>query len=167
MKKSISFIDLVQTVAIVFGIGYGIVELSLFRAERSRQAALELAHSFETPAFLEGLTIAVRIPEGASMEQVVETYGEDEALLNGTGQIVETVGFLVWQGDLKLELVDQLLGGGVQAFWARTRPYWEHYREELARPSIAEWTQWLAERLGEIDPADHPPAYEAYKDWRS
>lgn len=166
MKKSISFLDLVQTIAIVFGIGFGVLELSQFRAERSRQAALELAHSFQTPGLIDGLTVAARIPDGASADEVLEHFGGDDALINETGQIFETVGILVFRGELDLRLVDDLLGGATIMFWNKTRPYWQFWRQEMDRPAIAEWLQWLAERLAELDTAGEPPAYEAYRDWQ-
>jgi hypothetical protein len=66
MKKKTVYLDLIQTVAIVFGIVFGLLELSQMRAERSRHAALELARSSQTPGLIEGVTTTPRMPDGAS-----------------------------------------------------------------------------------------------------
>jgi hypothetical protein len=166
MKRSVRFLDLIQTAAIVLGIGIGIVELSQFRAERSRQAAIELARSFQTPGLMEGLMVAYRMPDGATAKEVVEYYGGNEALLNETGQVFETVGVLVYRGELDLRLVDDLLGGATMMFWEKTRAYWEEGRRTFDRPAIAEWFQWLAERLAELPTGQEAPAYEAFREWR-
>lgn len=165
MKKRINLLDLIQTAAIVFGICFGVVELQSLRSERAHQAALGLVTSFQNPEFVQGLALALETPEGASLDEVLEAYGGDVTLLNQTGGVFEAVGRLVWSGELDFWLVDEFLGGGAIIYWNRTRPYWEEWRERENRPSTAEWTQWLAERLEEVEETAGPPAHEAYRDW--
>ncbi|MGD8319593.1 MAG: hypothetical protein PVJ02_04050 [Gemmatimonadota bacterium] len=165
MKKKIGFLDLIQTVAIVLGIVFALLELSQMREERSRQAAAELARSFQTPELMEGVTTALRMPDGASADEVLQHFQGNDALLNQTAEIFETVGILVYRGEIDLWLVDDLMGGAAITFWNKTRAYWEYWRREMDRPAIAEWTQWLAERLAELDTSTQPPAYEAFRDW--
>jgi len=165
MKKPISFLDLIQTIAIVFGIVYGMMELSNLRAERAQQGALELAQYLQAPGFQAGIAVILEIPDGSSRADIITAFGPDIDLLNHVGQVFETIGVLVWRGELEIGLVDDLLGGGTITAWEKTRPYWEGFRVTMNRPSIAEWFQWLAERLNGMETDRHEPAYKAYQNW--
>ena len=165
MKKRINYLDLFQTIAIVFGIFYGILELNQLKEETSRQAAAEVARWFQTPELMEGMFAALAIPDNATSEQIREAQDGSEELLWHVGIVLESVGVLVWRGDLDLTLVDDLGGGAIIAFWAKTKPLWVSLREEMDRPSTMEWTQWLAERLVELPTASEAPAHEAYRNW--
>ena len=165
MKKRISYLDLFQTIAIVFGICYGVLELSQLKEETSRQAAAEVARWFQTPEQMEGMFAALAIPNYATSEQIREALDGREASLWKVGIVLESVGVLVWRGDLDLALVDDLAGGAIIAFWAKTKPLWVSLREEMDRPSTMEWTQWLAERLVELPSVSEAPAHEAYRSW--
>ena len=165
MKRKISYLDLFQTIAIVFGICYGVLELNQLKEETSRQAAAEVARWFQTPELLEGMFAALAIPDHASPEQIRESLDGREELLWNVGIVLESVGVLVWRGDLDLRLVDDLAGGGIIVFWEKTKPLWVSLREEMNRPSTMEWTQWLAERLVELPTVSEAPAHEAYRDW--
>jgi len=165
MKKKISYLDLFQTLAIVFGICYGVLELSQLREETNRQAAAELARWFQTTEFVEGMLASGDIPDNASPEQVREAIDGRERLVWNVSIVLESVGVLVWRGDLDLRLVDDLVGGGAIRFWEKTEPLWLSMREEWDRPSSMEWTQWLAERLAELPTLAEAPAHEAYRDW--
>jgi hypothetical protein len=165
MKKKISFLDLFQTVAIVFGILYGVLELGQLREETNRQSAAELARWFQTTEYLAGMVALEEIPDDASPEQVREALDGREELLWQVAMVTESVGVLVWRGDLDLRLVDDLAGGGIIQFWETTKPLWLQIREDWDRPATMEWTQWLADRLGELPTLAEAPAHEAFRDW--
>ena len=165
MKKKISYLDLFQTLAIVFGICYGVLELGQLREDTKRQAAAELASWFQAPEFLEGMLAFEDIPDNASPEQAREAIDGREKSLWNVAIVLESVGVLVWRGDLELRLVDDLAGGGIIRFWEKTKPLWLPLREEWDRPSTMEWTQWLAERLAELPMRAEAPAHEAFRDW--
>ena len=79
---------------------------------------------------------------------------------------LEAIGLMVYQRIVPFRLVQQLMGGTIQAGWRVLRPHTEMLRERLGRPSVHEWFQWLAERLGEYpEYRDEVGAYEKFAAW--
>ena len=90
---------------------------------------------------------------------------QDAAMLVST--TLEAVGLMVYQRIVPFRLVQQLMGGTIQASWRVLRPHTEWLREKLRRPSIHEWFQWLAERLDECpEYRDEVGAYSKYQNWK-
>jgi hypothetical protein len=90
---------------------------------------------------------------------------QDAAMLVST--TLEAVGLMVYQRIVAFRLVQQLMGGTIQACWRVLRPNTERLRDKLSRPSIHEWFQWLAERLDEHpEYRDEVGAYSKYDNWK-
>ena len=80
---------------------------------------------------------------------------------------LEAVGLMVFQRIVPFRLIQQLMGGTIQAGWQVLRPHTELLREKLSRPSIHEWFQWLSERLDEHpEYRDEEGAYSKYQVWK-
>ena len=80
---------------------------------------------------------------------------------------LEAVGLMVYQRTVPFRLVQQLMGGTIQASWRVLRPHTEWLREKLCRPSIHEWFQWLAERFdGCPEYRDDVGTYLKYQNWK-
>jgi hypothetical protein len=80
---------------------------------------------------------------------------------------LEAIGLMVYQRTVPFRLVQQLMGGTIQASWRVLQPHTEGLRKKLSRPSIHEWFQWLAERLTEHpEYRDEEGAYLKYCDWK-
>ena len=151
-----------QTLAILVGLVYGGIQLAELRGEQRRNANIELARSFMTPEFNEGMAFIITMSPDATPEQMMS--GASRILL--VMQTFEVVGVLVHQGDLDLRVADEFLGGGIVGAWQRLRPWVEGYRRDMNDPHAQEWFQWLAERLLERRGYESDrPAYEAYRDW--
>ena len=89
----------------------------------------------------------------------------DAAMLVST--TLEAIGLMVYQRIVPFRLVQQLMGGTIQASWRVLMPHTEGLREKLSRPSIHEWFQWLAERLTEHpEYRDEEGAYLKYHHWK-
>ena len=152
-----------QTLAILVGLIYGGIQVAELRAEQRRQANIELARSFMTPEFNEGMATIMTMPANASAEMMIANAGRILQVM----QTFEVVGVLVHQGDLDLRVANEFLGGGIVGTWQRLRPFVEQFRRDTGNPHAQEWFQWLAERLMEHrERAGSPPAYEAHRDWR-
>ena len=79
----------------------------------------------------------------------------------------EFLGVLVYQRMVPLDTLDILVGGIIRASWRRLRVYIELQRDERNLPNIAEWFQWLAERLEEYGrPEKALGTHIAFKDWK-
>ena len=160
--RSEILLNALQTAAILVGLVYGGIQVAELRGEQRRQGNIELARSFMTPEFNEGMAFIITMPPDATPEQMMA--GAPRVLL--VMQTFEVVGVLVHQGDLDLRVADEFLGGGIVGAWERLRPWVESYRADMNDPHAQEWFQWLAERLQEHRGYESAtPAYEAHRDW--
>jgi hypothetical protein len=160
--RSELLLNSLQTLAILVGLIYGGIQLADLRAEQRRQANIELARSFMTPEFNEGMAVIRTLPADAS----AETIGPNADRIVQVMQTFEVVGVLVHEGDVDLRVANEFLGGGIVGSWRRLQPFVEDFRAQTGNPRAQEWFQWLAERLIEYrERSAAPPAYERYRDW--
>jgi hypothetical protein len=161
-----TFIELLSLVTLVVGLLFAVVQLRQYRATREREVALELLRSFETPEFAAALRAVYALPGGLTKREIEERLGGKMDLVYAMTTTWESLGILVCRGELSLDLVDDFFSGPITISWEKLRGYVEGERAEQRRETIAEWFQWLAERMREREAVTPPvPAHIAHRDW--
>lgn len=162
-----SVLQLVETLAVVFALGFGLLQLRQYRSDRNREAALELLKSFQTPEFAKALHIVYELPDGLNKTEIETSAGEDFHLVYALMTTWESLGILVHRGEMSLDLVDDFFSGPITVSWRKLRGHVFGEREALGRETVEEWFQWLAERFAERE-SDAPPvpAHIAHRDWQ-
>jgi hypothetical protein len=159
--------EVISALALIGGIIFAVVQLSHMRAARRREAALELLHSFQTPAFSQALLIIWNLPIGLGKEELEERLGEDMGLVVSLMATWESIGALVFRRELDFSMVDEFFSGPITVSWRALEQYVREQRERIGRATAAEWFQWLAEQIVEHESSAPPvPAYEAHRNWR-
>ena len=128
---------------------------------------MEIMRAFQSHEFTKALRLVMDFEQECRRcrEETIPQELEDAAMLVSTS--LEAVGLMVFQRIVPFRLVQQLMGGTIQASWRVLRPHTEWLRGKLSRPSIHEWFQWLAERLDEYpEYRDEEGAYSKYGDWK-
>lgn len=157
---------IVESIAVVIGVGFAIVQIRQYRREKHREAALELLHSFQTPSFAKALNFVYNLPDGLSKEEIENAAGGDFHLVYALMTTWESLGVLVHRGEIDLDLVDDFFSGPIRISWRKLKGHVMGERSLLQRDTIEEWFQWLAERLEEMESKTPPvPAHIAHKDW--
>jgi hypothetical protein len=157
----------VQAAAVVVGVGFAVYETRRYRKERNREAALELLHAFQTPDFAKALVLVYRLPGGLSKQQIESSLGEDLHLVYAMTTTWESIGVLVFRGEVSIDLVDDFFSGPIIVSWRKLQHYFFDERRETGRETVGEWFQWLAERFAEREGATPPvPAHVQHRDWR-
>ncbi len=156
----------VEAIAVVIAVGFAIVQVRQYRREKHREAALELLHSFQTPHFAKALNIVFKLPDGLSKEEIESTVGDDFHLVYALMTTWESLGILVYRGEVDLDLVDDFFSGPIKISWQKLKGHVMDERSMLERDTIEEWFQWLTERLAQRESQMPPtPAYIAHKHW--
>ncbi len=156
----------VEAVAVVIAVGFAIVQMRQYRREKRREGALELLHSFQTPHFAKALNIVFNLPDGLSKEEIESTVGDDFHLVYALMTTWESLGILVYRGEIDLELVNDFFSGPIKISWQKLKGHSMGERSMLERDTISEWFQWLTERLAERESQMAPiPAHIAHKHW--
>jgi|ERR1041385_2591423 hypothetical protein len=161
------YLSIFSTTAIVCaGIFAGVQLRHLYR-QRSREAAMQLLRSFETPEFTHAADIVMQIPEGLSKEQIEDRLGDrikNVLVLFGT---FESLGILVFHREIKMEMADDFFSGIILLTWKKFRNYITEMRTIGKRDTYYEWAQWLAEQFEKRESKTPAvPAYIAHRDWK-
>ncbi len=128
---------------------------------------MEIMRAFQSRDFTSALRLVMDYEQECRQckEESLPQELQDAAMMVST--TLEAVGLMVFQRIVPFRLIQQLMGGTIQASWRVLRPHTEWLREKLRRPSIHEWFQWLAERLDEHpEYLDEAGAYLKYLDWK-
>jgi len=156
----------VEATAVVIAVGFAMLQVRHYRRDRHREAAMELLHSFQTPSFARSLNIVFKMPDGLSKNEVEKFAGNEFHLIYALASTWESLGVLVHRGAIDLQLIDDFFGGPIRISWRKLERYFLEDREETGHGTIAEWFQWLNDRLGHLESEEPPiPAHIAHKDW--
>ena len=141
--------EIVGGVAVVFGITFGFLEFRRYKATVQREAAATLARSFQTEEFAGAIRVVLELPGPIGMDEYRELPEDHKNriwLLFGS---IESIGIMVSQGDLTLDMVDEFFSIPILEGWRKLEPYVEDLRKEFDSPQTWEWYQWLHDRLRE------------------
>lgn len=159
--------QIIEAIAVVIGVGFAMVQVRQYRRDKHREAAMELLHAFQTPSFARALNIIYSMPDGLSKEEVERFAGDEFHLVYAMTTTWESIGVLVYRGEVSLQLVDDFFSGPVMVSWRKLENQIIGERNEVGRQTINEWFQWLKERLEESESGKPPvPAHIEHKDWK-
>ena len=159
--------QVVETIAVVIGVVFAILQIRQYTRNKRREAAIELLHSFQTPSFAKALNLVYNLPDSLSKEQVEERLGDEFYLVYALMTTWESLGILVYLGEIDLDLIDDFFSGPIMISWRKLEGHIKGERSLLGRDTIEEWFQWLTERLLERESKVPPlPAYIAHKHWK-
>ncbi len=152
---------------VVAGVFIALMEVRHYRQQRQEAASMEIMRAFQSRDFTRALRLVMDYEQECRRcnEETIPQELENAAMLVST--TLEAVGLMVFQRIVPFRLVQQLMGGTIQASWRVLKPHTEWLREKLSRPSIHEWFQWLAERMDEHpEYRDEEGAYSKYGNWK-
>jgi hypothetical protein len=158
-------LQLVTLIALLSGLAFGVLEVGHARRARVERGALDVLSIAVHPDHIEACYTILDLPEDTPPNVIVESP-ELRRAANTLMVQYEYLGNLVYQRIVPLQTLDLLVGGIIRACWTRLRPYIEAQRQERNLPNIAEWFQWLAERLEKHGrPEKAVGTHVAFKNW--
>jgi len=159
--------NLINALAVTGALLFAAVQVGYYRRRRRRDAMLELVRSFQSPTFSRALRRVVELPDNVTAEEIREILGtEGEDLLVHLAATWETIGVLLFHGELTLDIIDDFFSGPILISWRKLLPYTTAQRQRYQRDTWWEWFQWLAERMSERESKTPAvPAYIAHREW--
>ena len=152
---------------VVIGVIFGLLEIRHYRQQRQETASMEIMRAFQSAEFTRALRLIMDFEQECRQcrDEDMPQELQDAAMLVST--TLEAIGLMVYQRIVPFRLVQQLMGGTIQASWCVLEAHTGMLREKLRRPSIHEWFQWMAERLTEHpEYRDEEGAYLKYGGWK-
>jgi hypothetical protein len=157
----------ITTIAVVCGLIFAALQVREAQHVRRRTSMLLLVRSFQTPDFIRGLRVILSLPPGLSKQQLFDRLKPREMeLVLFVLATWESMGILVFRGELSLLLISDFFGGVLPISWDRLSGMIADMREGGKTELIAEWFQWLVECLELLDQSQpRQPAHRVHG-WR-
>ena len=157
--------QLVGQVALVVGAAVAVYQILQLQQAQRQAAALQVITGLNTNEFRAAFTAVNDLPLGASASQVRDAGPHMEAAAGTVMMTFETLGVLVHNRVVPIDLVDQVIGGFLRESWRRLEGYVLWKRQAIGYARWGEWYQWLFEHLAQ-NPRRAEGAYEAFKEWK-
>ncbi|GAA3908787.1 hypothetical protein GCM10022276_28850 [Sphingomonas limnosediminicola] len=154
-----------ETLAVIIGVVFGLVQLRQLRVQREVQAGIELLRPLQAPQAAEALMLIHGLPDGLTEAQLTRSLGKNFGAVMGVLALFESLGPLVARGHVPIEMYADSYRGVTVLCWQKLRPYIEERRQN-GWPNLFEWLQWLAERMEQRTPrAGDVPAFDRFRTW--
>ena len=159
-----TFANLINAIAVTAGVIFAAAQIRHYQRRRHRDSMLELVRSFQSPTFAKGLRRLIELPDNISADEIRKILGPDgEDLIVHVTATWETIGVLLFHGELSIDIIDDFFSGPILISWRKLLPYTTDVRRQYQRDTWSEWFQWLAERMMERESTAPPvPAYIAH-----
>jgi hypothetical protein len=139
--------NLALALSLIVAVVFGIAQVKAAARDRRERFTLETLRNFQTREFAE-LIYFVTFSNMPSNRKGLETLPANEQILFiQLAQQMESLGLLVAEKFIDIDLVDKTLGIFVSTSWQKYKKTFLDIREQ--DPFIGEYFQWLAEQIDE------------------
>jgi hypothetical protein len=139
--------NIALTLSFIAALVFGVVQLREAAGDRKERLTLETLRSVQTREFAE-LILFINLRSFPTTGKELNALPmEDQAKIVQFAQQMESLGLLVEEGYLDMQLVDKTLGSFVTTAWRKYCPMFTDMRETMGDPFLGEYFQWLAEQI--------------------
>jgi hypothetical protein len=160
--------NIALALSVVIALIFGIAQVHAAQRDRKERLTLEALRNFSTREFAELLYFGNTIEVPKTREEYLALPADQIIKLIQSGQQMESLGMLVYEKYIDLDLIDKTLGSYVWTTWEKFRPVFEDMREKNPDPFLGEYFQWLAERIEErMKNNPREPYYKNASPWHT
>ena len=141
--------NIALTLSFLIGLVFGIVQVKAAARDRRERLTLETLNNFQTRDFAELLFFTNTQKMPSNREQMLALPAKEQIMLIQLAQEMESLGILVAEKFISIDLVDKTLGSFVTTTWEKYKPAFLDIREKAPDPFLGEYFQWLAEQIDE------------------
>jgi hypothetical protein len=135
--------------SLIVAVVFGIAQVRAAARDRRERLTLETLRNFQTRDFAE-LIHFITFRELPSGHKELRALPQNEQIsFIEFGQQMESLGLLVAEKLIDIDLVDKTLGSFVTTSWEKYKNVFFDLRENQPDPFLGEYFQWLAELIDE------------------
>jgi hypothetical protein len=150
MNELISNItNIALTLSFIVALVFGIAQVKAAERDRRERLTLETLRNFQTREFAELIHYISSHNMPSSRKEMEELPANERILFIQFSQQMESLGMLVAEKIINIDLVDKTLGSFVTNSWEKYKIMFLDIREKQPDPFLGEYFQWLAERIDE------------------
>lgn len=145
--------NIALTLTFVIGLVFGVVQVKAAERDRRERLTVDTLRAFQTREFAEFLNFfrAKNFPK--TQEELNALPEREQVMYMQFSQQMESLGILVAENILDIDLIDKTLGDFVAVTWKKYDARFSELRKNDR--FLGEYFQWLAERMTEHS-ADFP-----------
>ncbi|HWF43939.1 MAG TPA: hypothetical protein VG537_04790 [Candidatus Kapabacteria bacterium] len=164
-------IELIANIALalsfVVGLIFGIAQVKAAQRDRRERLTLETLRVFNTREFAETIHFMRVLAMPKTQEEFFTMPTDQQIMLIQGSQQMESLGMLVFERYIDLDLVDKTIGSFVSTTWAKYKPVFEDMRMKLPDPYLGEYFQWLADQVDQKIQQNREPYYKQKDRWHT
>jgi hypothetical protein len=141
--------NLALALSFLVGLVFGIVQVRVAARDRRERLTLETLREFQTHEFVELMHFIIYRDMPSSLDAMLTLPANEQTILIQFAQEMESLGILVAERLINIDLVDKTLGSFVTTAWEKYKTLFLAIREKQPDPFLGEYFQWLAERIDE------------------
>jgi len=141
--------DLALTLSLIVGVVFGIAQVRIAARDRRERLTLEALRNFQTREFAELIHYITTRDMPLSLKELRTLPENDQIMFIQFAQQMESLGILVAEKVINIDLVDKTLGSFVTTAWEKYKILFQDIRVNQPDPFLGEYFQWLAEKIDE------------------
>jgi hypothetical protein len=141
--------NLALALSFIVGLIFGVVQVRAAARDRRERLTLETLREFQTREFVELMHYISFHDLPSNREELNALPPSERTMLIQFGQEMESLGILVAERLINIDLVDKTLGSFVTTSWEKYKEMFLDIREKQPDPFLGEYFQWLAELIDE------------------
>jgi len=152
--------NIALALSLIVAVIFGIAEVKAAARDRRERLTLETLRNFQTREFAELIGYITTREMPSSRKEMTSLPGNERILFIQLAQQMESLGILVAEKFINIDLVDITLGSFVTTAWLKYKKLFLAMRDE--DPFLGEYFQWLAEKIDErMKDKPRKPFYKA------
>lgn len=141
--------NLALALSFIVAVVFGIAQVKAAARDRKEKFALEALRNFQTKEFSELLNFVTNCNVPLTHEEWQKLYAGEQTMVTQFAQEMESLGLLVAERLIDIDLVDKTIGSLVTTAWEKYKMMIIDSRARRRDPFLCEYFQWLAERIDE------------------
>jgi hypothetical protein len=141
--------DLSLALSFVVALIFGIFQVRDVARDRRERRTMEALHNFQSREFAElsGRITYHKTP--SNLKEFEQLPLNEQAKFIQFSEEMESLGILVADRLIEIDLVDKTLGSFVTTSWQKYKIIFEEIRKKHSDPFLGEYFQWLAEYIND------------------
>jgi hypothetical protein len=141
--------NLALTLSFIVALVFGVAQVRVAARDRRERLTLETLRNFQTREFAELIQYITSHDMPTTQEGLRSLPVNEQTIFIQFGQQMESLGILVAERLINIDLVDKTLGSFVTIAWEKYKTMFLDIRAKQPDPFLGEYFQWLAERIDE------------------
>ena len=141
--------NIALAVSAIIALVFGIVQVKSATRDRQERLTLEALRNFNTREFSELMNYVTARDIPPTHEDWQKLPAHEGIIITQFAQEMESLGILVAERLINIDLVDKTIGSLVSIAWKKYEVMIQDSRKKRPDPFLCEYFQWLAERIDE------------------